>query len=164
MRHRKFDTFGIKAVLDAPALDTRYLALPAYGSTDIAALRGIWAIIAALCVAIVVLIALHWRTLHGLTQHLDDGASVSVLPVLNTASQAGYGAVIALLAGFALIRDAVLGIAPDNPLISLSVAVNILAGIAGSASGGMNIALQTLGDNYLELGRAAALRPSCCTG
>jgi H+/gluconate symporter-like permease len=59
----------------------------------------------------------------------------------------------------ALIRDAVLGIAPGNPLVSLSVAVNVLAGITGSASGGMSIALQTLGSTYLEMAQAAGIKP-----
>ncbi len=95
---------------------------------------------------------------------LDAGAAASVAPIFNTASQVGFGAVIASLAGFALIRDTVLGVAPGNPLISLSIAVNVLAGITGSASGGMSIALQTLGSTYLEMGRAAASRPNCCTG
>jgi len=53
----------------------------------------------------------------------------------------------------------VLGIAPDNPLISISIAVNILAGITGSASGGMSIALQTLGDTWLAMGQAAGIAP-----
>ena len=110
-----------------------------------------------LAVSIIVLIALHRRSLPQLKRTLDDGASASVLPILNTASQVGYGAVIASLAGFALIRDAVLGLAPGNPLISLSVAINILAGITGSASGGMSIALQTLGATWLEMGQAAGI-------
>ena len=50
-----------------------------------------------------------------------------------------------------------LGIAPSNPLISLAVAVNILAGITGSASGGMSIALNTLGARYLEMGQSAGI-------
>lgn len=142
-----------------PALDTRYLALPRYGATSLDALLGIWSIIAALVVANALTVALHWRRLADLRQTLGDGANAAVLPILNTASQVGFGAVIASLAGFALIRDAVLGIAPENPLISLSVAVNVLAGITGSASGGMSIALQTLGANYLEMGQAAGIAP-----
>ena len=90
---------------------------------------------------------------------LERGASASVLPLLNTASQVGYGAVIASLAGFALVRDAVLGIAPGNPLISMAIAVNVLAGITGSASGGMSIALATLGQTWLEMGRTAGIAP-----
>ena len=142
-----------------PALDTGYLAQARYGATHIGALGGLWAIIGALCLAIVVLVLVHRQRLQGLKQQLDEGASASVLPLLNTASQVGFGAVIASLAGFELLRTALLGMAPGNPLVSLSVAVNLLAGITGSASGGMSIALQTLGSSYLELARAEGISP-----
>jgi H+/gluconate symporter-like permease len=110
-------------------------------------------------VSIVWLLATLGRRLPSWRETVDAGASAAVLPIFNTASQVGYGAVIASLAGFALIRDAVLGLSPGNPLISLSVAVNVLAGITGSASGGMSIALSTLGQTYLELGQAAGIAP-----
>jgi len=142
-----------------PALDTGYLAETRYGATHIDRVRGIWAVILALCAAIVLLMVLQRRQLGALGRTLEQGASGSVMPLLNTASQVGFGAVIASLAGFALIRDAVLGIAPDNPLVSLSIAVNILAGITGSASGGMSIALQTLGETWLAMGQAAGISP-----
>jgi H+/gluconate symporter-like permease len=142
-----------------PRIDSSYLASPLYGATRLDAVRGTWAIIAALALSNLLLVVLMRRTLPTLKGSLDAGASAAVLPIFNTASQVGYGAVIASLAGFTLIRDAVLGIAPGNPLISLSVAVNLLAGITGSASGGMSIALQTLGSTYLEMGRAAGISP-----
>jgi H+/gluconate symporter-like permease len=142
-----------------PALDTAYLAEPRYGSTRIENLRGIWAVTTALAAAIVLLVLLQRARLPALGQTLESGATSSVLPLLNTASQVGFGAVIASLAGFALIRDAVLGIAPGNPLVSMSIAVNILAGITGSASGGMSIALQTLGETWLAMGQAAGIAP-----
>lgn len=113
----------------------------------------------ALAAAIVLLIALQRQRLTQLTRTLEQGAAGSVLPLMNTASQVGFGAVIASLAGFALLRDAVLGIAPGNPLVSMSIAVNILAGITGSASGGMSIALQTLGETWLAMGQAAGIAP-----
>lgn len=149
-----------------PALDTSYLAEPRYGATTVQAVRGIWAVIGALSAAIVLLAGL-WCLVRrragshgiGLKSVLEDGASASVMPLMNTASQVGFGAVIASLAGFALIRDAVLGIAPGNPLVSMSIAVNILPGITGSASGGMSIALQTLGATWLEMGRVAGIAP-----
>lgn len=142
-----------------PRLDSGYLASPAYGETRLGAVLGTWSIIAALALSILLMIILMRRSLPDLKASLDTGAAASVLPIFNTASQVGYGAVIASLAGFVLIRDAVLGIAPGNPLISLSVAVNLLAGVTGSASGGMSIALQTLGSNYLEMARAADISP-----
>lgn len=142
-----------------PALDTSYLAESRFGSTHIGAVRGIWAVLVALAAAIVLIIVLQRKQLTELGKTLEKGASGSVMPLLNTASQVGFGAVIASLAGFVLIRDMVLGIAPDNPLISMSIAVNILAGITGSASGGMSIALQTLGDTWLAMGQAAGISP-----
>jgi H+/gluconate symporter-like permease len=142
-----------------PRLDTSYLALPSYGETSADKVRGVWAIIGALSVSIAMLLATSWRRLRRPRRALDDGASAAVLPVLNTASQVGFGAVIASLPAFGTIRDAVLGIAPGNPLVSLAIAVNILAGITGSASGGMSIALQTLGSHYLETGQAAGISP-----
>ena len=147
------------AELVLPRLDTSYLSLPQYGGARLETVRGVWAIIVALAAAILLLIALARRHLPRLRDTLDAGAAASVAPIFNTASQVGFGAVIASLAGFALIRDAVLGVAPGNPLISLSIAVNVLAGITGSASGGMSIALQTLGSTYLEMGRAAGISP-----
>jgi len=80
------------------------------------------------------------------------------LPIFNTASEVGYGAVIASLAGFVIIRDMVLNVS-SNPLISEAIAMNILAGITGSSSGGMSIALSTLGADYLAMANAAGISP-----
>ena len=142
-----------------PRMDATYLALPEYGATTMASVKGIWAIICALLLANVYLVVVSKRLREGFKRSLDDGANASVLPIFNTASLVGFGAVIASLPGFGAIRDTVLGITPDNPLVSLAVAVNVLAGITGSASGGMSIALQTLGDTYLTLGREAGISP-----
>jgi H+/gluconate symporter-like permease len=142
-----------------PAMDTEYLLLQKYGSTDINAVRGVWSIISSLVISSVILVLLNMKNFPSIRRTLDDGASASVLPLFNTASLVGFGAVIASLPAFELIRDMVLGISPGNPLISLSVAVNMLAGITGSASGGMSIALQTLGDRYLELSQSAGISP-----
>jgi len=143
-----------------PRLDSAYLALPLYGATRLETVLGAWSIIAALALANLGMLVGLRRCLAAPKATLDAGASAAVLPIFNTASQVGYGAVIASLAGFVLIRDAVLAIAPDNPLVSLAVAVNVLAGVTGSASGGMSIALQTLGSTYLEMGRAAGIEPA----
>jgi H+/gluconate symporter-like permease len=142
-----------------PAMDTDYLAAPEYGATTIDSVRGIWSIIAALVISIVVMIAANWSRLPRLTASLDAGANASLLPIFNTASLVGFGAVIASLSAFALIRDSVIGIGGDNPLISLAISVNLLAGMTGSASGGMSIALTTLGGVYLEMAQAAGISP-----
>jgi H+/gluconate symporter-like permease len=136
-----------------PAMDTSYLAEARFGASSITAVRGIWAIIVALVVAILLLLALNRSYFQDLRRSLNEGTLGSMLPIFNTASEVGYGATIASLPAFTIIRDAVLNVAPGNPVISLAVAVNVLAGITGSASGGLSIALQTLGPTYVELAK-----------
>ena len=92
-----------------------------------------------------------------LRHSVNEGTMGSLQPILNTASVVGYGAVIASLPAFLIVRDAVLGCFPDNPLASLAVAVMVLSGITGSASGGMSIALNTLGAEFAAMGQAQGI-------
>jgi H+/gluconate symporter-like permease len=140
-----------------PWLDTSFLALPEYGATNLEAVKGIWAIIAALAFSILLVMALNWRRFSNFSESLDSGADASVMPIFNTASLVGFGAVIALLPSFASIAAGILTLGGDNPLISLSLSVGVLAGITGSASGGMSIVLQTMGANFADLAAAAGV-------
>ena len=83
----------------------------------------------------------------------------SLLPTFNTGAEVGFGATIASLAAFVLIKDWVMGLAPGNPLVSVSVAVNILAGITGSAAGGLGITLESLGAEYMQMALDAGINP-----
>src|SRR5690606_5216111 len=98
----------------------------------------------------------HWLALR---ETVNKGVFGFMLPLFNTASEVGYGSVIASLAGFVVIRDAVLNVAPNNPLISEAVAMGTLAGITGSSSGGLSIALQTLGADYLAMAAQVGIAP-----
>ena len=140
-----------------PALDTGYLSSARFGGTTVDAVRGVWAIIGSLTLACLLLVVLNGRRLSHLKRSLDEGAAASVMPIFNTASLVGFGAVIAGLPAFAAIKGFVEGLGGGSPLISLALAVNLLAGVTGSASGGMSIALQTLGAEYLEIARATGL-------
>ena len=71
----------------------------------------------------------------------------------------GFGAVVAAMPAFAVVRDAVLSI-QGGPLVSLTVAMNVLAGLTGSASGGMTIALDALGDTYMRLAVEHGIDPA----
>lgn len=139
-----------------PMMDTGYLQSERFGNASIADLRGIWAIIAALVLSILLLVALNFRRLTDLKTSLNKGTVGSLLPVFNTASEVGYGAIIASLPAFFVVRDAVLGLT-DNPLINVAVATNVLAGITGSASGGMSIALEALGTRFAEMAQQAGI-------
>jgi len=80
---------------------------------------------------------------------ISSGANGSLLAIMNTSSEVGFGAVVRLVPGFAILTKAMMNM-PGNILFSQSVAVNTLAGVTGSASGGMSTALTALGPQYLE--------------
>lgn len=134
-----------------PSWNTDYLAEPGFGATSVEQLQSIWAMIAAMFIACLVVIALNFRRFANLNNSLSGGAMSSMLPTFNTGSEVGYGVTIASLAAFALVKSAVVDITPGYPLISASLAVNVMAGITGSASGGMSIALAALGDTYKQM-------------
>ena len=77
----------------------------------------------------------------------------SLLASLNTASEYGFGGVIAALPGFLVIKDALAAI--PNPLVNEAISVTTLAGITGSASGGMSIALAALSGQFIAAANAA---------
>jgi H+/gluconate symporter-like permease len=78
-----------------------------------------------------------------------------LLASMNTASEYGFGAVIAALPGFLVIREALSAI--PNPLINEAISVTALAGITGSASGGMSIALAAMSEQFIEGANAAGI-------
>lgn len=141
-----------------PAMDLAYLAEPRFGGVGVNDVRGIWALVASLGLAILVAIALHWPRWRDLKGSVNQGTMSSLLPIFNTASEIGYGAVIASLAAFATVQAAVMAIS-SNVLVSEAVAVNIMAGITGSAAGGLSLALGMLGKTYAEAGAAAGISP-----
>jgi H+/gluconate symporter-like permease len=142
-----------------PRLDTSFLADERWGGTSLAAVAGVWAVVTALAAALLTLIALNYRRLPSLRESMDAGANASVLPAVSVASLVGFGAVIGALPAFALVRDWVLSLG-GGPLVSLAIATNILAALTGSASGGLTIALDALGETYLKLASAHGIDPA----
>ena len=101
---------------------------------------------------------LNLNRLPTLRETMDAGANAAALPVLSVASLVGFGAVVAALPAFALVRDRVFGI-EGGPLVSLAVATNVLASLTGSASGGLTIALDALGATYLKIADTQGITP-----
>jgi H+/gluconate symporter-like permease len=142
-----------------PRLDFSFLAEERWGGTSLSAVAGVWAVAVALAVATATLVATNYRRLPALRESMDAGANASVLPVLSVASLVGFGAVVAALPAFAIVRDWVLSIG-GGPLVSLATATNVLAALTGSASGGLTIALDALGDTYLDLATEQGIDPA----
>jgi len=142
-----------------PRLDFSYLGEERWGATSISAVAGVWSVVVALAAAIATVIACNRKRLMSLRESMDAGANASVLPALSVASLVGFGAVIAALPSFAIVRDWVLAI-EGGPLVSLAVATNVLAALTGSASGGLTIALDALGRTYMTIAAQTGLSPA----
>jgi len=123
---------------------------------EVSKVAAIWAVEGALLVGILCVLAFAWRAV---TAHLAAGSQAAVggalLASMNTASEYGFGAVIAALPGFKLVADALHTI-PD-PLLNEAVTVTALAGITGSASGGMSIALGAMAETFIANAHAAGI-------
>ena len=142
-----------------PLWNNSYLADEKFGGVALSSVIGIWAIILSLFLACIFVIVFSFKRIDSVTESLNKGAMSSLLPIFNTASEVGYGSVIATLAGFAVIKQYLMGISPGNPLISEAIMVNVLAGITGSASGGLGIALEIMGANYMQLAEQYNIDP-----
>jgi H+/gluconate symporter-like permease len=141
-----------------PRMDADFLADPTWGETTLSAVAGVWAVATALAAGILTLLAVNRRRIPSLRASMDAGANASVLPVLSVASLVGFGAVVAAMPAFKVVRDWVLGIG-GGPLVSLAVATNVLAALTGSASGGLTIALDALGPTYMALAAENGIDP-----
>ncbi len=142
-----------------PHIDSSYLAQERWGGTSIGAVAGVWSVVVALAAAIATVVLLNRARLPELRHTMDAGANASVLPAVSVASLVGFGAVIAALPAFAAVRDWVLAI-EGGPLVSLAVATNVLAALTGSASGGLTIALDALGHNYMAIASQTGTNPA----
>lgn len=119
---------------------------------------GNWSLIISLVTSIIIAYIFNYKKMVNPIETLTKGVNGSFLAVMNTASEVGYGNVIAGLGAFLVIKGALLGLS-SNPLISEAISVSSLAGITGSASGGLSIALGALGDVYLKEASIMGISP-----
>jgi H+/gluconate symporter-like permease len=128
-------------------------------TVDVAANTAIWAIELALIIGIITTLAFDWKRV---TMNFKEGINLSIsgalLAAVNTGSEYGFGGIISSLPGFAKISD---GISHTftNPLVNGAVTTSTLAGMTGSASGGMGIALGAMAEKYNQAIAAAKIPP-----
>ncbi|BAL24332.1 GntP family permease [Azoarcus sp. KH32C] len=123
---------------------------------EVSKVAAIWAVEGALLVGILTVMAFAWKTV--VPRFADGSKSAiagSLLAAMNTASEYGFGAIIAALTGFLVVARA-LGSVP-NPLVNEAITVTSLAGITGSASGGMSIALAAMAETFISNAHAAGI-------
>jgi H+/gluconate symporter-like permease len=120
---------------------------------DVTKLGGIWSVETALVLGIITVVIFGYtRVSKSFAEGSKSAIAGALLASLNTASEYGFGAVIAALPGFLVVRDALSHI--PNPLVNEAISVNVLAGITGSASGGMSIALAAMSSQFIAAANA----------
>ena len=113
-----------------------------------------WVVINALLVSLIAAILLIMvLSIHKYTvfiEAMNEGAKGSMTPIINVSAIVGFGAVVQAVPAFPDLVYTLVNIS-DNPLISLAIAVNVLCGATGSASGGLMISLNAFAEEYIAL-------------
>ncbi|WP_068675135.1 GntP family permease [Oceanobacillus sp. Castelsardo] len=117
-----------------------------------------WDIVVCLLVGILLIIVFSLSKIKGMVSALNQGASDSVMAMINTSAAVGFGTVVRVVPGFQKLSDYILGI-DANPLISMAIASNVLSGATGSASGGLGITMEALGHKYNEIAASSGIAP-----
>ncbi len=129
---------------------------PAPVVQTVSKIAAIWAVQGALLIGILCVIVFAWRTVTtSFAESTKNAISGALLASMNTASEYGFGAVIAALPGFLAVANAMKAV--PNPLVNEAISVTALAGITGSASGGMSIALAAMADSFIANANAAGI-------
>lgn len=123
---------------------------------EVSKVAAIWAVQGALLVGILAVLAFAWKpVMASFAEGSKSAIGGALLAAMNTASEYGFGAVIAALPGFLVVANALAAI--PNPLVNEAITVTALAGITGSASGGMSIALAAMAETFIANAHAAGI-------
>jgi len=108
-------------------------------------------LLVALGSGIVVAMLVGLRSLRLMPAAFSAGAAGSVIAITNTCAVVGFGEVAKGTPAFDVAVAAMTGL-PGDPLIGAAVAVTVIAGLTGSASGGQYIALPLIAPGYIDAG------------
>ncbi|QSX75573.1 GntP family permease [Lysobacter arenosi] len=141
---------------EAHSFDPAVIGSAAPVVQEVSKVAAIWAVQGALLVGILAVLAFAWKpVMASFAEGSKSAIGGALLAAMNTASEYGFGAVIAALPGFLVVANALAAI--PNPLVNEAITVTALAGITGSASGGMSIALAAMADTFIANANAAGI-------
>ncbi|TKD68815.1 GntP family permease [Pseudalkalibacillus hwajinpoensis] len=109
------------------------------------------ALIIALLGGIVATYLLNRKYFANFGKAVSDGTLGALIAIGNTAAVVGFGGVAKAVPAFETAVNFMTGI-PGSPLIGGAIAVSVIAGLTGSASGGQVIALPILAPHYIDAG------------
>jgi H+/gluconate symporter-like permease len=109
------------------------------------------ALIVALGGGVLTLMVINFRYFQNLSKAVNLGTAGALMAIGNTAAVVGFGAIAKTTTAFQDTVEIMTQI-PGNELIGAAIAVSVIAGLTGSASGGQVIALPLVGPHYLDQG------------
>ncbi len=112
---------------------------------------GHMALIVALTGGVLSLMAINFSHFHDLPKAVNLGTTGALVAIGNTAAVVGFGAIAKNTEAFQQTVEIMTHI-PGNELIGAAIAVSVIAGLTGSASGGQAIVLPLVGPHYLDRG------------
>ena len=109
------------------------------------------ALIVALLGGVISLFIINFKYFINIETAVNQATTGALVAIGNTAAVVGFGAVAKLTPAF---QDAVVMMTqiPGHELIGAAIAVSVIAGLTGSASGGQAIALPLVAPHYMDLG------------
>lgn len=109
------------------------------------------ALIVALLGGVLTICIINWKFFHNIQNAMTDATTGALIAIGNTAAVVGFGSVARVTPGFEAAVIAMTNL-PGNELVGAAVAVSVIAGLTGSASGGQAIALPEIGPHYMDAG------------
>lgn len=109
------------------------------------------ALIIALLGGVIATYALNRKYFKNFWSAVSEGTLGALIAIGNTAAVVGFGGVAKAVPAFGVAVDFMTNI-PGSPLIGGAIAVSVIAGMTGSASGGQAIALPLLAPHYMDMG------------
>lgn len=102
----------------------------------------------------IVALILFWKSLEDKIKAVTSSFNDGIMPCILVAAISGLGSVISTTPAFDVIRDAILNL-PVGGLVKVSISTTLISGICGSGSGGLQMALNLLGDEFMTFGYPA---------
>jgi H+/gluconate symporter-like permease len=109
------------------------------------------ALIVALGGGVLTLIAINYRFFISIPQAINVGTTGALVAIGNTAAVVGFGSIAKSTEAFQTAVELMTQI-PGSPLIGAAIAISVIAGMTGSASGGQVIVLPLIAPHYIEQG------------
>ncbi|WP_313799452.1 GntP family permease [Cytobacillus sp.] len=109
------------------------------------------ALIIALLGGVIATYLLNRKYFNDFWNAVSEGTLGALIAIGNTAAVVGFGGVAKAVPAFEMAVEFMTDI-PGSPLIGAAIAVSVIAGMTGSASGGQVIALPLLAPHYMDMG------------